>query len=109
MAEAEKIKAKKLTEDQILTEVKNALGIKTNYQDETIKPFLKDVIFYLSNAGVSALVINSSASVGVIIRGVSDLWNYGSGGTTLSPYFKERVIQLATAEIVIEEEAAENG
>lgn len=104
MTEAEIIKAKKLTEDQILTEVKNALGIKTNYQDDTIKPFLTDVMFYLSNAGVPAKTIYSTASVGVIIRGVSDLWNYGSGGTSLSPYFKERVIQLAISNIIVVEE-----
>ena len=32
---------------------------------------------------------------GVFSRGVSDLWNYGSGGTSFSPYFMQRAIQLS--------------
>ncbi|MCI9366311.1 MAG: hypothetical protein HFJ54_07320, partial [Clostridia bacterium] len=34
-------------------------------------------------------------SAGIIARGVSDLWNYGSGGTSFSPYFMQRAIQLS--------------
>ena len=49
-------------------------------------------------AGVSNATINNNSSVGVIIRGVSDLWDYGSGSTGLSPYFKERVLQLRAGE-----------
>lgn len=42
--------------------------------------------------------MESKKCVGVIARGVSDLWNYGNGSTGLSPYFKERVIQLSLEE-----------
>lgn len=108
MAEAEVIKAKKMTEDEILTAVIKGLGLTETYHKDIIKPFLGDVKFYLSDAGIAAKVILSSASVGVFIRGVSDLWNYGSGGASLSPYFKERVIQLSTTEVIVEE-VAENG
>lgn len=107
MAEAV-IKAKKLTEEQITNKVIKALTL-TSFHKEIIQPFVEDVKFYLKSAGIKDSVILSTASVGVFIRGVSDLWNYGSGGTTLSPYFRERVIQLATAAIEVEEEGSENG
>ena len=32
---------------------------------------------------------------GLVVRGVSDLWNYGGGKGELSPYFKERATQIS--------------
>ena len=54
----------------------------------------------MSDAGVREDIINSEASVGVIARGVSDLWNYGNGSTTFSEYFYQRVIQLVARTVV---------
>ena len=71
----------------ILEKVKTALGVTGTYQDGTIS-------FYI-DAGIDQRVINSPASFGVIARGVADLWNYGSGSGQLSPYFKERAMQLS--------------
>ena len=48
----------------------------------------------MASAGVPAAVLISEKAIGAIARGVSDLWNYGSGGGSLSPYFYQRVIQL---------------
>lgn len=104
MAEAV-IKAKKLTEEEILNKVIKFLHL-TKYHNDVIQPLLEDVKFYLRDAGVSDTVILSTASVGAFLRGVSDLWNYGSGGTSLSPYFKEKVIQLSTSTVKVEEESA---
>lgn len=109
MAGAEAIKAKRMTEDEILKDVIKALGLTEAYHKDVIKPFFNDVKFYLLDSGVSSNVILSSASAGVFIRGVSDLWNYGSGGASLSPYFKERVIQLASTEVEVIEEETKNG
>lgn len=78
----------------ILTKVKNNLGITGDFQNETLEGYIEEVKQFLLDAGVSEEVIESETSAGVITRGVSDLWNYGSGGTTLSPYFAQRVIQL---------------
>ena len=75
--------------------VKNALGITGTFQDDTITEYIEEVKAFMSDAGVSEEVINSKTSVGVITRGVSDLWNYGAGNTDFSPYFVKRVIQLA--------------
>lgn len=74
-----------------LDDVKTALGITGIYQDNTLKVYFDDVIGYLKNAGVS----EADMTVGIVARGVSDLWNYGSGGTDLSAYFYQRAAQLA--------------
>ena len=84
-----------MTEAELLQRVKNALGITGNYQDETIKIYLQDIREYMLDAGVPAYVVDSTAAVGAFVRGVADLWNYGSGSVVLSQYFKERVIQMA--------------
>lgn len=79
----------------MLEKVKTGLGITGDYQDDLLQIYIDEVISYLSSAGVSDDVIQSDASTGIIVRGVSDLWNYGSGGTQLSPYFMQRATQLA--------------
>lgn len=83
-----------LTKSELLEKVKTALGITGNYQDDTLTIYIDEVKDYLLDAGVSKTTVESSSSVGVIARGVSDLWNYGSGNAELSPYFMQRAIQL---------------
>lgn len=78
-----------------LTKVKAMLGITGNYQDETLISYIDEVKGFMSSAGVSETVIDSNSATGLIARGVADLWNYGSGGTSLSPYFLMRCSQLA--------------
>lgn len=79
----------------MLEKVKTALGITGNYQDATLQIYLDEVMEYLKDAGVSDEVLASDVATGIIARGVADLWNYGSGGTQLSPYFMQRAVQLA--------------
>ena len=81
----------------MLAKVKTALGITGDYQDDLLQIYIDEVIAYLTNAGVSEDVLNSDVATGIIVRGVADLWNYGSGGTRLSSYFMQRAIQLALA------------
>jgi hypothetical protein len=85
-----------ITDDEILNRIKNGLGITGDYQDDTLKVYIDDVKFYMKDAGVSDSVLNSTAAVGCIVRGVADLWNYGSGTVKFSDYFIQRVVQLAT-------------
>jgi hypothetical protein len=80
----------------MLEEVKKRLGITGDYQDDTIQGYIEDVKQFLLDGGVDKEVVNASSTVGVIARGVSDLWNYGSGGTSFSPYFLQRAIQLSS-------------
>lgn len=77
----------------ILAGVKNALGVTGTFMDATISIYIDEVTDYMRGAGVSNALI--SASVGVIARGVNDLWNNNAGNGKLSPYFHERVTQLA--------------
>lgn len=83
----------------MLDKVKKSLGITGNYQDDTIKEYIDEVKRYLIDGGVPKKVIEDPSTVGVIARGVSDLWNYGSGGTSFSPYFLQRAIQLSSKDI----------
>lgn len=84
--------------DELLIKVKNGLGITGDFQDNTLQIYIDEVKDFMHRAGVSDAIINSNSSVGVITRGVSDLWDYGSGSTGLSPYFKERIVQLRAGE-----------
>lgn len=87
-----------MTDEELLIKVKKALGITGNYQDDTLLIYIEEIKSFMLSSGVSEEIINSNKSVGAIARGVSDLWDYGSGSTGLSPYFKERVIQLRGSE-----------
>ena len=77
--------------NSMLDDVKNALGITGDYQDATLTVYINEVTEYLRDAGVS----NSHITSGIVARGVSDLWNYGSGNGNLSEYFMQRAAQLS--------------
>ena len=83
-----------MTDAELLTRIKSALGITGDFQDATLNEYIKEVKAFLKSAGVSDDVIDSDSSVGCICRGVSDLWNYGSGNAKLSEYFIQRMLQL---------------
>ena len=82
----------------ILTKVKSALGITGTYQDATLNIYIDEVKAYMKDAGVLESIINSDVSAGVISRGVTDLWNYGSNTGKLSDYFYQRVSQLSLSD-----------
>ena len=75
----------------VLADVKKALGITGNYQDNTLNQYITEVKAFLVDAGVAEANITS----GIIARGVADLWNYGAGEGKLSSYFMMRASQLA--------------
>lgn len=83
-----------LSNEELLKRVKDSIGMTGNYHDAPIKEHINEVKTFLASAGVRATVLNSDKAVGTITRGVMDLWNYGAGEGTLSPYFYQRVIQL---------------
>lgn len=88
--------------DEILKKVKLALGIFTDAQDETLKVYIDGVKDYMKSAGVSSEVLSNEISYGCIVAGVIDTWQLGGGTIKLSPYTKERIIQLKNE--VIEED-----
>ena len=74
----------------MLEDVKKALGITGDYQDATLQVYTDEVIAFLVDSGISRLNI----TVGLVARGVSDLWNYGGAEGKLSEYFLQRAAQL---------------
>lgn len=74
-----------------LNDVKNALGITGDYQNDTLQVYFDEVVAFLRDAGVAETHITS----GIVARGVADLWNYGSGEGKLSQYFMQRAAQLS--------------
>jgi len=80
----------------MLEKIKANIGITGSYHDETVKGHIAEVKQFLLDAGVSRNIVESESSIGIITQGVVDLWNYGSGCTSLSPYFIQRAIQLAS-------------
>ena len=77
--------------DTTLDRVKKALGIQGTYLDDTLTEYINDVTAYLKDAGVD----ETNITIGIIARGVSDLWNYGAGEGKLSTYFMQRAVQLS--------------
>lgn len=71
--------------------VKAATGITGEYQDDTIREWIDEVVAFLKDAGVREANITD----GIVARGVLDLWNYGSGEGKLSEYFLQRAAQLS--------------
>lgn len=80
-----------MTDAEMLSKVKAALGVEGTYQDNTISEYISEVVAFLTDAGVSA----DNITAGVVARGVSDLWNYGAGNGKLSDYFMQRAAQLS--------------
>ena len=80
-----------MTDAERLERVKKALGIQGDYLNDTLTEYVSEVIAFLTDAGV----VEEKITVGIIARGVSDLWNYGSGEGKLSTYFMQRAAQLS--------------
>lgn len=75
----------------MLEDVKAALGITGDFLNDTLNVYISEVTAFLTSAGVS----EENITVGIVARGVSDLWNFGSGEGKLSEYFYQRAKQLA--------------
>ena len=87
-----------MTDAEMLSKVKIGLfGTDAGaWRDEMMTVFIDEVKAFMTDAGVPQDVVMSETSVGCILMGVNDLWNYQSGGTKFSRYFEQRVIQLAS-------------
>lgn len=83
-----------MTDTELLEEVKKRLGVTGDYQNDTISGHIQDVKDFMMDAGVSETLMTSKKIIGAVTRGVSDLWNYGSGDGEFSTYFCQRVTQL---------------
>lgn len=84
-----------ITDAQMLTEVKTRLSITGIFHDSLLNGYIKDVKDYLNRAGVSSSTLSDDSCLGVVARGVSDLWNFGSGEGKFSSLFYDMATQLA--------------
>lgn len=75
----------------MLEQVKQNLGITGTFQDTTIQGWIDEVMAFLIDGGVD----EDNITAGIVAIGVKDLWNYGSGDGSFSPYFIQRATQLA--------------
>lgn len=82
-----------MTDAELLTKIKNGLGITGGFQDDTIQVFIDDTKEFMRSAGIKESVLTSSASVGCILQGVTDKWV--EKRNDYSPGFYKRVIQLS--------------
>ena len=80
-----------MTAAELLSEIKTRLSVTGNFHDDLFTALAEDVKEYLTSAGADA---ECPAAVGVIARGVADLWNFGSGDGKFSEVFYQRVSQL---------------
>ena len=80
-----------MADTTMLANVKLALGITGDYQDDTIAQYIDEVTAFLTDAGVKS----TNITVGIVSRGVADLWNYGAADGKLSEYFMQRATQLS--------------
>lgn len=88
-----------ITSDELLKEIKNALGITGDHLNSTLNIYINEVKEFMLDGGVNQKIVDSTSAIGAIARGVSDLWNYGAGDAQLSTYFIQRVSQLALKEV----------
>lgn len=82
----------------LLNECKKGLGLSTEPNDlidANIEQKINIVLSFLKKAGVSDENLNDDLTVGVIVLGVTDLWNLNSGEIKFSPAFYTLVAQLA--------------
>lgn len=89
-----------LTAEQRLERVKILLGMGgSEYQDETLRLYIDEVMDVLKDGGVQQEVAESAAAVGCIAMGVNDRWNYSAGGVKYSDAFNRRLIQLSAKQV----------
>lgn len=80
-----------MADNTMLESVKKGLGIVGDDLNNTLTEYIDEVTGFLKDAGV----LEKNITAGIVTRGVSDLWNYGSGEGKLSEYFLQRATQLA--------------
>lgn len=75
--------------------VKTALGITGTFHDSLLDIYINEVKDVMIDGGVPERLFETEKVNGCVVRGVADLWNYGQGDASLSPYFFQRVAQLS--------------
>lgn len=81
-----------MTASELLPKIKAVKNLTGSYHDERLMPCIEEVLDFLHDAGVKDKYI----TVGIVARGVSDLYDVPNG--ELSAYFIQRTKQLSLKE-----------
>lgn len=81
-----------MTDADLVEKIKIRLGITGDYHDALLGELANDVKDFILDAGGDP---ESEQAVGLIARGVTDLWNFGSGDGTYSQVFFQRLLQMS--------------
>lgn len=90
-----------MTEDELLVECKIGLDIPvlSTAFDGNLKQKLRTVKGYMRGAGVADALMADDRAVGIIVIGVTDLWQLKSGEVKFSPVFHTMLAQLALSPV----------
>jgi hypothetical protein len=79
-----------MTERELLERVKEGINVYGDTLDGTLTIYITEIKEFMKDAGVPETFFNEIASVGIVTKGVRDLYFDGS----LSDYFYKRLYQL---------------
>lgn len=87
-----------MTDEELLSQCKIGLNIPVESTDfdATLKQKLFAVKTFMTGAGVASENLTNDLGVGVIVMGVSDIWDLKSGEAKFSPVFYTLLNQLAS-------------
>lgn len=85
-----------MTDDELLIECKKGLSIPTSSTgfDGVLMQKLLVVKSFMRSAGVSDVAMLDDAAIGVIVMGVTTIWNLDAGGIKFPPAFYTLLTQL---------------
>lgn len=86
-----------MTDAELLIECKRGLNIQVDSADfdGVITQKILAVKSYMKRSGVSDVAMSDDLAIGVIVVGVSDLWNLSGGEIKFSPIFNTLLTQLS--------------
>lgn len=87
-----------MTDEQLLEECKKGLGFEIDDPDfdRRVKQKMLQVKMFMKGAGVSDENLTNDLGIGVIVMGISDLWDIKAGEIKFSPAFFTLTTQLAS-------------
>ena len=83
-----------MSDDELLQEIKTRLAITDTYHDKMLTCFIQDTKDYLISVGITEELLSNSKALGLLARGVVDLWNNKPSDGKFSQVFYQRAIQL---------------
>lgn len=83
-----------MTDDEILQEIKTRLSVTDTYHDKMLSCFIQDTKDYLKSVGITDEILADKKALGILARGVVDLWNNKPSDGEFSKIFYQRAIQL---------------